>query len=170
MPLWDKVKQELDRAGQVAQDAIDEGRIRLEAQRARRMADRAARVLGYAVYRARKAGAPLDEAELARHADAVGRHEAESDRLEAQVRAIQERWRAAGGRRPGAGAGTPGAAGGEPMGRHDPIEPTPAPPASATTAPSPETASAAATVEATTEPTIEFDPWRPNNGPGTGTI
>jgi hypothetical protein len=169
MPLWDKVKQELDRAGQVAQDAIDEGRIRLEAQRARRMADRAARVLGYAVYRARKAGTPMDEAELARHADAVARHEAETERLEAQVRAIQERWRATGGRRADAGAGTP-AAGGAPMGRPDPVDPAPAPPASATTAPSPETASAAATVDATTEPTIEFDPWRPNNGPGTGTI
>ncbi len=60
MPLWDKVKQELDRAGQVAQDAIDEGRIRLEVQRARRLADRAAQVLGYAVHRARQGGTALD--------------------------------------------------------------------------------------------------------------
>ena len=62
MPLWDKVKQELDRAGQVAQDALDEGRIRLEAHRARQMADKAAEALGYAVYRARQGGGEILQA------------------------------------------------------------------------------------------------------------
>jgi len=54
MALWDRVRTELDRAGRVAQDAFDEGRLRLEMLRAARQADGAAQRLGYAVYRARR--------------------------------------------------------------------------------------------------------------------
>src|SRR5438309_1553313 len=54
MALWDRVRTELDRAGRVAQQAFDEGRLRLELLRARRQADGAAQRLGYAVYRARR--------------------------------------------------------------------------------------------------------------------
>ena len=54
MALWDRVRTELDRAGRVAQDAFDEGRLRLEMLRASRQADGAAQRLGYAVYRARR--------------------------------------------------------------------------------------------------------------------
>jgi hypothetical protein len=54
MALWDRVRTELDRAGRVAQDAFDEGRLRLEMLRARRQADGAAQRLGYAVFRAKK--------------------------------------------------------------------------------------------------------------------
>jgi hypothetical protein len=54
MALWDRVRTELDRAGRVAQQAFDEGRLRLEMLRARRSADAAAQKLGYAVYLARK--------------------------------------------------------------------------------------------------------------------
>ena len=119
MPLWDKVKQELDRAGQVAQDALDEGRIRLEAHRARQMADQAAEKLGYAVHRAQQAGGQLDSEELARHSARLGEHEAEVTRLEAQMATIQQRWRAGGGTTPGGSAGGPagaaGAAGAESM-------------------------------------------------------
>ena len=167
MPLWDKVKQELDRAGQVAQDAIDEGRIRLEVQRARRLADRAAQVLGYAVHRARQGGPSLDDADLARHSSKVAEYEAEAARLEAQIREIQQRWRASGGRGPAA-AGT--ADGATATGRPDPIDPTPAPPASATTAPGPETATAPQVVEATTDSSIDEDPWRPVDRPSSGTL
>jgi hypothetical protein len=60
MPLWDKLKGELDRAGRAAQNALDEGRIQLDAFRARQRLDKAAQALGYAVYRARTAGAELD--------------------------------------------------------------------------------------------------------------
>ena len=158
MPLWDKVKQELDRAGQVAQDAIDEGRIRLEAQRTRRLADRAAQVLGYAVYRARQAGTPLDDAELARHSAKVAEYEAEAQRQEAQIAEIQRRWRAPGTRGPGGGPDTPPSAWGG-MGRPDPLDPTPAPPASATTPNPPETSATTPDVGATTESVIDFDPW-----------
>lgn len=51
MPLWDKLRTELDRAGKAAQHAVDEGKLRLEAMRARQFADKAAQALGYAVHR-----------------------------------------------------------------------------------------------------------------------
>lgn len=54
MAVWDRVRTELDRAGRVAQQAFDEGRLRLELLRARRHADGAAERLGYAIYRARR--------------------------------------------------------------------------------------------------------------------
>ena len=72
MPLWDKVKQELDRAGRVAQDAIDEGRIRLDAFRARQLADKAAQALGYAVYRAKQQGHELDGDTYSRLSSTLG--------------------------------------------------------------------------------------------------
>ena len=90
MPLWDKVRQELDRAGRVAQDAIDEGKVRLDAFRARQLADRAAQALGYAVYRARKAGGDIDAESYDRLSATLASHEAAAaaleDRLEAQRR------------------------------------------------------------------------------------
>ena len=46
MALWNRVKEELDRAGKAAQGALDEGKIRLEAFRARQLADKAAQALG----------------------------------------------------------------------------------------------------------------------------
>ena len=91
MPIWDKVKQELDRAGRVAQDALDEGRVRLEAFRARQHADRAAQALGYALFRARTAGSDLDAAAYERLSATLARHESEATRLEAQLEAIQGR-------------------------------------------------------------------------------
>lgn len=165
MPLWDKVKQELDRAGQVAQDALDEGRIRLEAHRVRQLADRAAQTLGYAVYRARTAGTPVDDAELARHAAKVGEYESEATQLEAQLASVQHRWRSAGGRSAASGPDAPPRDDGG-MGSPGPIDANPAPPASATTGLAPETATAPQVVEATTESTIDLDPWRPSPGSG----
>lgn len=82
MPLWDKLKTELDRAGRAAQQALDEGRIRLDAHRARGAADRCAQRLGYAIYRARRAGADLAPEEYQRLADDLTAAEAEVDRLE----------------------------------------------------------------------------------------
>ena len=77
MPLWSKLKQELDRAGQAAQEAIDEGRDRLDAFRARQLADKAAQALGYAVYRARQKGEELDAATYSRLSSTIAAHEAE---------------------------------------------------------------------------------------------
>ena len=94
MPLWDKVKQELDRAGRAAQDALDEGRVRLEAFRARQHADRSAQALGYALFRARTGGSDLDAQAYERLSATLARHEAEATRLETQLDEIQGRRKA----------------------------------------------------------------------------
>jgi hypothetical protein len=86
MPLWDKVRTELDRAGRAAQGALDEGRLRLEAFRARQLADRAAQALGYAIHRARKEGREVDPETLARLSEALTSRENEAVRLEELLR------------------------------------------------------------------------------------
>jgi len=85
MPLWDKLRSELDRAGRTAQDVFDEGRLRLDLHRARQSADRFAQQLGYAVYRARKAGSELSPEEYAAHVNNLAAAEAEVSRLETLV-------------------------------------------------------------------------------------
>ena len=89
MPIWEKLRTELDRAGKVAQGALDEGKIRLDAFRARKRADKAAQVLGYAVYRARVSGVDLVPDAYARLAADIALHEAEAVRLEAQLAEIE---------------------------------------------------------------------------------
>lgn len=85
MALWDKLKTELDRAGRVAQTAIDEGKVRLEVMRVRQLADRSAEALGYAVFRAHREGRELDAETFARLTSTLAAHEAEVERLEAQM-------------------------------------------------------------------------------------
>jgi hypothetical protein len=85
MALWDKLREELDRAGRVAQDAIGEGRVRLDAFRARQLADRAAQALGYAVHRARQRGQEVDSETFARLSSTLGAREAEAARHEARL-------------------------------------------------------------------------------------
>src|SRR4051794_10085339 len=84
MAIWDKLKTELDRAGKVAQNALDEGKIRLEAFRTRQLADKAAQAVGYAVYRAHQSGTELDAETSARLMATLATHEAEAARLEQQ--------------------------------------------------------------------------------------
>jgi hypothetical protein len=86
MPLWDKLKSELDRAGRAAQNALDEGRIQLDAFRARQRMDKAAQALGYAVHRAKAAGAELDTESYGRLSAELAEREAEVQRLEAELR------------------------------------------------------------------------------------
>ena len=85
MALWTKLRTELDRAGRVAQNAFDEGRLRLEAMRARQLADRAAQALGYAVYRARVEGREIDADLYASLSATLASHEAEVTSLEAKL-------------------------------------------------------------------------------------
>ena len=85
MPLWDRLRSELDRAGRTAQDVFDEGRLRLDLHRARQSADRFAQRLGYAVYRARKVGTDLTPEEYAAHSNNVAAAEAEVSRLETLI-------------------------------------------------------------------------------------
>jgi hypothetical protein len=90
MAIWDKLKTELDRAGKAAQDALDEGKLRLEAFRARQLADKAAESLGYAVFRARQAGQEVDWDTLTRLVNALAEREAEVKRLEEQIRSVKK--------------------------------------------------------------------------------
>jgi len=85
MPLLDRLKQELDRAGKVAQDVFDDGKTRLEAFRTRQLADKAAQALGYAIYRARKSGADLDAATYDRLKATLETHDTEAARFEAEI-------------------------------------------------------------------------------------
>ena len=85
MAIWDKLKTELDRAGKAAQNALDEGKVRLEAFRTRQLADKAAQALGYAVYRAKQSGAELDPETYARLSATLATHETEASRLEQQL-------------------------------------------------------------------------------------
>jgi hypothetical protein len=86
MSILNKLKTELDRAGRAAAGALDEGKLRLEAFRARQLADKSAEALGYAVYRAKKAGQDLDAATLQRLYDALDARELEVASLEARMR------------------------------------------------------------------------------------
>jgi hypothetical protein len=85
MALLDRLKQELDRAGKVAQDAFDDGKTRLEAFRTRQLADKSAQALGYAVFRAKKSGRELDAATYDRLAATLDTHDSEAARLEAEI-------------------------------------------------------------------------------------
>lgn len=82
MALWTRLRQELDRAGRAAQSAIDEGRLRLDLNRARQTADRFAQRLGYATYRARQAGRELTPEEYTSHAANLTAAEAEVARVQ----------------------------------------------------------------------------------------
>src|SRR5690606_36161906 len=70
------------------------GKLRLDAYRARQLADKAAQALGYAVYRARAEHRELEADTYARLASTLAGHEAEAARLEQEARATKE-WEAA---------------------------------------------------------------------------
>ncbi|MDQ6716773.1 MAG: hypothetical protein M3Z17_00330 [Gemmatimonadota bacterium] len=88
MAFIDKLKTELDRAGKAAQEALDDGKTRLDAFRSRQQADKAAQALGYAVYRAKKGGAAdLDAETYSRLSSTLATHDSEAARLEAEIEA-----------------------------------------------------------------------------------
>jgi len=89
MAIWDTLKRELDKAGQVAQGAIDEGKLRLELHRAKQRADEAAASLGYAIYRAKGAGGDLEPERYASLAANIMTAEAEISRVESQIETIK---------------------------------------------------------------------------------
>ncbi|MCA0376254.1 MAG: hypothetical protein LCH84_11405 [Gemmatimonadetes bacterium] len=89
MAIWDKVKQGIDKAANAAQDVFDEGKLRLDAYRARETADKAAEALGYAVFRALEAGGELDADARARLMDALRAKDSEARRLESDLAAAK---------------------------------------------------------------------------------
>lgn len=91
MALWNKLKDEMNRAGRAAQEAIDEGKLRLDLMRSRQAMDRAAQKLGYAVYRARKLGGDVPTDEYARVSADVANAEAEVERYETLLREAANR-------------------------------------------------------------------------------
>jgi hypothetical protein len=104
MALWDKVKEGIDKAGKAAQGAVEEGKLRIDAYRAREQADKAAEALGYAIYRAIESGRELETEARDRLVTALRSRENEAKRLESEVAAAKA----------GASTGdaaTPGAAG-----------------------------------------------------------
>ncbi len=86
MAIWNSLKRELDKAGQAAQGALDEGKLRLESHRAKQRAEAAAASLGFAVYRAKSAGGELDAERYNILAAMLASAEAEVARLEAEIR------------------------------------------------------------------------------------
>lgn len=105
MALWDKVKQGIDKAGKAAQDVFDEGKLRIDAYRAREQADKAAEALGYAVFRAAEAGGELDADARVRLMDSLRSKDAEARRMETELAAA----RAAAGEAAGAAEPAPNA-------------------------------------------------------------
>ena len=97
MALWNKLRDELNRAGRAAQEALDEGKLRLDLMRTRQTMDKGAQKLGYAVYRARKLGGDVPSDEYARLSAELANAEAEIERIETLMRE-------AGTRRKGEGA------------------------------------------------------------------
>ena len=93
MALWNKLKDELNRAGRAAQEALDEGKLRLDLLRSRQAMDKAAQKLGYAVYRARKLGGDIPSDEYARVAADVANAEGEVERFETLLREASNRRR-----------------------------------------------------------------------------
>lgn len=85
MALWDKVKQGIDKAGKAAQDVFDEGKLRIEAYRAREQADKAAEALGYAIFRAQEAGGALDTDAQARLVAALRERDETARKLEKEL-------------------------------------------------------------------------------------
>jgi len=105
--LWNRLREELDRAGRVAQSAIDEGRLRLDLLRARQSADRFAQRLGYAVYRAKQAGTDLSTEEFTAHSSNIASAEAEVSRLQTLANEASQKRKASGPPKPAADDSTP---------------------------------------------------------------
>lgn len=90
MSIWDKVSKGIDRAARVTESAIDEGKLRLAAYKARQRADKRAETLGYAVARAKAEGREPDADTIGRLIDAVHAADAEAAALEAKLKAAPE--------------------------------------------------------------------------------
>jgi hypothetical protein len=89
MAIWNALKRELDKAGQVAQGALDEGKLRLESHRAKQRAEAAAASLGFALYRARAEGGDLDAERYGALAANIAAAEADVARLEQEIAQVK---------------------------------------------------------------------------------
>ncbi len=88
MSLMDRVAAGLETLGRKANQALDEGKLRMELMRTRRRMDSAARTLGYLTYRQGK-GEPPPQAEVEALSKRIAEGEAEVARLEAEITALK---------------------------------------------------------------------------------
>jgi chromosome segregation ATPase len=90
MKLFDRVAAGLDTLGRKANQALDEGKLRVDLARARRRMDGAARALGYLTYRQAKgeAAAPAEIEALTRK---IAEAEEEVTRIEASLAEVKAR-------------------------------------------------------------------------------
>ncbi len=88
MSLMDRVAAGLETLGRKANQALDEGKLRMELMRARRRMDNAARTLGYLTYRQGK-GEPPPQPEVESLTKRIAEGEAEVARLEAEITALK---------------------------------------------------------------------------------
>jgi len=91
MSLIDRVAAGLETLGKRANQALDEGRLRMDLLRARRRMDGAARDLGYVTYRQAK-GKSAPEGEIESLTGRIAEAEAEVERIQAALdKAVAER-------------------------------------------------------------------------------
>jgi len=90
MSLMDRFAAGLETLGRKANQALDEGKLRMELLRARRRLDHAARALGYITYRQSR-GEPAPPAEVESLTRRMAEAEEEAARFEAQIAALKGR-------------------------------------------------------------------------------
>ena len=92
MKLFDRFAAGLETLGKKANQALDEGRLRVELMKARRRMDAAARDLGYVTYRQAKGtqASPTDVESLTQR---IAEAEAAAARIEAQLEQLKQQSR-----------------------------------------------------------------------------
>jgi hypothetical protein len=86
MGILDKVSHGIDRAAKATEGALEEGKLRIAAYKARQRADKKAETLGYAVARPRAQGQEADPLAINMLVDAVNAADAEASSLEARAK------------------------------------------------------------------------------------
>jgi 50S ribosomal subunit-associated GTPase HflX len=94
MNLIDRISSGFNRLADRTNQALDEGRLRMELARVRRRKDQAARDLGYLVYNERNKGTKPAEGETDFLVRRIADAETEMAKLDQQVNAIREARRA----------------------------------------------------------------------------
>ena len=102
MKLFDRFAAGLETLGKKANQALDEGKLRVELMKARRRMDAAARDLGYLTYRQAK-GSQAPPADVEALTQRIAEGEAAATRIEGQLEQLKQQARG------GAGSATAGA-------------------------------------------------------------
>jgi hypothetical protein len=95
MSLFDRVAAGLETLGKKANQALDEGKLRVELARVRRRMDGAARDLGYLTYRQAK-GTPPGPGDVESLTRRIAEAEIAAARIEADIEQVKQRGKGAG--------------------------------------------------------------------------